>query len=206
MEHTTLAPSDWAAYPRREFAAWFNTLEGLRSAVVIGTTSPRGVHNAAVFSSLTHVGARPPHLGFVMRPLTVERHTYDNLRASGFYTVNHLPAPLTEAAHNTSGKFAAGVSEFEACGLTPLPADGKAPYVAEATVSMLLEFVEEHHIAANDTVFVVGAVREIRVPRLASFDARKADWQAMEGVVVSGLYDYYTVAPHASLGYVTVKA
>lgn len=204
MPHTLLRAEAWREYPSRDFATWFNQLEGLRSPVVIGTRSAAGVDNAAVFNSLTHVGARPPHLGFVMRPLTVERHTYDNLKASGFYTANHLPREYVERAHATSGKYPAGVSEFDACGLTPLPTAEGAPYVAEASVSMLLEFVEEHFVAANDTVFIVGAVREIRLPPGAAFGVERVDWSALGGTPVSGLYEYYDVSHATRLGYVSV--
>ena len=204
MPHELIRRDTWDQYPSRAYAAWFSQLEGMRSPIVVGTRSAAGVDNAAVFNSFTHVGARPPHLGFVMRPLTVERHTYSNLRDTGFFTVNHLPAHHLEAAHRTSGKFAAGTSEFENCGLTPSPSQEGAPYVAEAAVGMLLEYVEEHHIAANDTVFVVGAVRELRLPREAAFGVETVDWAALGATVVSGLYDYYRVKHERRLGYVKV--
>lgn len=202
MAHTLLRAAEWEQYPSRAFAAWFNQLEGLRSPVVIGTRSVEGGDNAAVFNSLTHVGARPPLLGFVMRPLTVARHTYDNIRARGFYTVNHLPRTFLPQAHRTSAKLAAGRSEFTACGLTPLESPEGVPYVAEASVSMLLEYVEEHRVAANDTIFLVGAVRELRLPAEANFGVETVDWSSLEATPVSGLYDYYSVAHHRRLGYV----
>ena len=204
MPHDLIRAETWETYPSRRFASWFSQLEGMRSPVVVGTRSGEGVDNAAVFNSLTHVGARPPHLGLVVRPLTVERHTYDNLRRSGFYTVNHLPLDFLERAHQTSGKYPAGTSEFELCGLSPVASAEGAPYVAEASVSMLLEFAEEHHVRANDTVFVVGAVRELRVPEGARFDVGTVDWSALGGAPVSGLYDYYRVSRERTLGYVSV--
>lgn len=203
MSHVTLRAEDWEAMPSRAYANWFSTLEGMRSPVLIGTRSAGGVDNLAVFNSLTHIGARPPLLAFVLRPLTVERHTYDNLKASGFYTVNHVTTGFLQAAHDTSAKFECGVSEFERVGLTPLDATGgAAPYVAESPVSMLLEFREEHHVSANDTVIVVGAVREIRVPTSLAEASREVDWAAQQAVVVSGLYRYYSVAFRQNLGYV----
>ena len=203
MSHALIRADAWEQYPRRAFADWFSQLEGLRSPVVVGTRSEAGVDNAAIFNSLTHVGARPPHLGLVFRPLTVERHTYDNLKRTGVYTINHLPADRLEAAHNTSAKLAADRSEFEACGLTPQVSSAGAPYVAEASVSMLLEFVEEHHIAANDTVFVVGAVRELRLPPSATFERGQIDWSELDATPVSGLYSYYRVEPLRRLAYVS---
>ena len=193
MGHKLVSPTEWAEYPRRAFAAWFNQLEGLRSPVLVGTEGEAGIQNLAVFSSITHVGARPPLVGMVVRPLTVERDTYANLKATGFYTINHIPSSILDNAHQTSAKYPSDISEFEAVGLTPEPSNRKAPYVKEASVSMLLEFKEEHLITANDTIFIVGAVRELRLPTLAEFGTDTVSWEELEGVVVSGLYDYHKV-------------
>ena len=205
MKHVTLAAKDWSDYPSRDFAAWFNQLEGMRSPVLIGTADARGATNVAVFNSLTHVGARPPLLGFVLRPLTVERHTYANLKAAGTYTVNHVDAALRDRAHRTSGKFPTGVSEFDACDIPLTEARGAVPYVRHSPVSMLLEFVEEHFVAANDTVFVVGRVVELRLAKTFAF-GKRIDWAEARGQVVSGLYDYYDVRYGAKLEYVTAPA
>ncbi|MFK8056684.1 MAG: flavin reductase family protein [Saprospiraceae bacterium] len=201
MGHKLVSPAEWAEYPRRAFAAWFNQLEGLRSPVLVGTQSKEGIHNLAVFSSITHVGARPPLVGMVFRPLTVERDTYENMKATGFYTINHIPSSTLAAAHQTSASYPSETSEFEAVGLTPLASSEAAPYVKEASISMLLEFKEEHFIAANDTIFVVGAVKELRLPALAEFGKDTVDWKALEGLVVSGLYDYHEVEHFKKLGY-----
>lgn len=203
MPHKLVGPDTWETYPRRAFAAWYNQLEGLRSPVLVATRSADGVDNVAVFSSLTHVGARPPLVGLTFRPLTVERDTYDNLRQTGTFTVNHLPQEHLRAAHATSVKAGRGVSEFDLVGLHPLDSGLGAPYVAEASVSLACTFAEEHFIAANDTVFVVGAVRELRLPEAAAFGATRVDWEALGATVVSGLYQYYRVRFDTEEGYVT---
>jgi len=206
MGHKLISSAEWSAYPRRAFAAWFNQLEGLRSAVLVGTQSAQGIHNLGIFSSITHVGARPPLVGMVFRPLTVERDTYKNIKETGFYTINHIPRSTLEASHQTSASYPSGASEFEAVGLTPDTSNGKAPYVGEASISMLLEFKEEHFIAANDTIFVVGAVRELRLPKHAEFGNDTVDWEALEGLVVSGLYDYHNVKHFKKLEYAKPSA
>ncbi len=204
MKHQLSRPQDWKTLPSREFADWFNQLEGMRSPVAVGTRNAAGVANLAVFNSMTHVGARPPLLGLVFRPLTVDRHTYANLKASGVYTINHLPAQQVAALHQTSAKYPEGRSEFEATGLRELPSETVAPYVAEATISMQLRFVEEHHVAANDCVFVVGAVEEIRTADAVGFGESPLNWTALDGVVVSGLYNYYRVSKLGQHAYAKV--
>ena len=53
-----------------------NSCTGYKSANLIGTKSSKGILNVAVFSSITHMGSNPPLLGFVIRPITVNRDTY----------------------------------------------------------------------------------------------------------------------------------
>ena len=193
MPHHFSRPDDWAKHRSRHFAAWFSQLEGMRSPVAVGTRGADGVANLAVFNSMTHIGSRPPYLALVFRPLTVERHTYDNLKTSGVYTINHLPARHLDALHRTSAKYERGVSEFEACGLSEEMSDAGAPYVAEGTVGMQLRFEEEYFVRANDSVVVIGRVEELRLPEEARFKEGRVLWDELEGLVVSGLYNYYRV-------------
>ena len=66
---------------------------------------------------MVHIGSKPPLLGFVLRPTTVERHTYDNIKATSEFTVNHIHADMIDKAHQTSAKYDRDISEFEAVGL-----------------------------------------------------------------------------------------
>ncbi len=178
----------------------------MRSPVLVGTRSLAGQDNLAVFNSMTHIGARPPLVALVFRPLTVERHTYDNLRASGLYTINHIQQRFLAAAHATSAKLARGVSEFAASGLTPVLSESGVPYVAEAQVSMQLRFVEEHFVAANDSVIVIGQVEELRLAEGIAFSADRLDWSKLDAAVVSGLYHYYRVVPTQQMEYVDAES
>ena len=201
MPHVLSRPDDWSAIRSRDFAAWFSQLEGMRSPVAVGTCGVDGVDNLAVFNSMTHIGSRPPYLALVFRPLTVERHTYDNLKATGIYTINHLPAEHLAALHHTSAKYPRVISEFAAAGLTAEASGAGAPYVAEATVSMQLRFEEEHFVAANDTVIVIGRVEELRLAGGLPNGGGRIDWPALDGLVVSGLYNYYRVTHVATESY-----
>jgi flavin reductase (DIM6/NTAB) family NADH-FMN oxidoreductase RutF len=67
--------NDWQIREDRFWVNFFNTLSGVRSSVLIGTSSETGTHNLAIFNSLVHLGANPPLLGFILRPTNGGRST-----------------------------------------------------------------------------------------------------------------------------------
>ncbi len=67
-----------------------NAISGFKSANLLGTASAGGQENVAVFSSVIHLGSNPPFLGFITRPQTVPRQTYQNIRDTDWFTVNHV--------------------------------------------------------------------------------------------------------------------
>ncbi|WP_075342339.1 flavin reductase family protein [Tenacibaculum agarivorans] len=137
-----------------------NSLSGYKSANLLGSISPEGQENVAVFSSVVHLGSTPPVLGFILRPTTVPRNTYENLKETGFYTINHITQTIAEDAHHTSAKYDKGISEFEMTSLTPEYKNGfLAPFVQESPVQIGMKYLEEYYIKANDTIMVVGEIQ-----------------------------------------------
>ncbi len=136
-----------------------NSCSGYKSANLIGTKSVDGIENVAVFSSVTHIGSSPAMLGFFLRPTTVIRNTYENLKSTGFYTINHIHQNITEEAHHTSAKYDASISEFDATNLKPeYKSEFVAPFVKEAPIQLAMQFVEEYNIKANNTILVIGKI------------------------------------------------
>lgn len=175
---------------RRTF---MNAISGYRSGTLIGTKSENGQTNLAVFNSLIHVGATPPHLGFMMRPTTIERHTYENIKKTGFYTINHITSSIHKNAHQSSAKFPRNVSEFEACGLTEeYLEDFHAPFVKESVIKLGMSFAEEHFIKSNNTIFVVGKVEYIAIDENIVQEDGFIDMEKADGVTIVGLDAYYS--------------
>jgi len=169
-----------------------NTIPGIKNASLIGTRDRAGNTNLAIFNSIVHIGANPPYLGFILRPLTVHRQTYDNLKATGDFTLNMVTRQMVQAAHQTSAKYQPGASEFEATGLTPIHSEAVAsPYVAESPVRIGLTFAEEQHIKANDTWLIIGAVQEIFFPEEARLDSGHIALEELDTVGVAGIDSYY---------------
>ena len=90
-----------------------NSCSGYKSANLIGSISKEGVPNVAVFSSVTHLGSNPPTLGFILRPTTVPRDTYKNIKETGVFTINHIFEDIIADAHHSSAKYDQEVSEFD---------------------------------------------------------------------------------------------
>ncbi len=79
-----LNQADLAKLDKRYRANFFNTLTGFKSANLIGTYDENDKENLAIFNSVIHLGANPPLMGFILRPTTVERHTYENIKKQAF--------------------------------------------------------------------------------------------------------------------------
>jgi flavin reductase (DIM6/NTAB) family NADH-FMN oxidoreductase RutF len=178
-----------------------NALPGYKPANLIGTADAGGATNLAIFSSVLHLGSAPAVLGLVTRPTTVPRHTYQNLKNTGCFTINHVPAGMVAQAHYTSADFPAEESEFEQCGFTPAwRNDFPAPYVAESPISIGLRLKEELPIH-NGTVLLVGTVEHIYLPETLLLPDGTLDLPAAEAVCISGLDTYYTARPLGAYAY-----
>jgi flavin reductase (DIM6/NTAB) family NADH-FMN oxidoreductase RutF len=142
-----------------------NSCSGYKSANLIGTKSEDGVSNVAVFSSVTHLGSDPALLGFFLRPTTVMRNTYHNLKTTGVYTINHIFEDILEDAHHTSAKYNESISEFD---VTTLEEDYKddfyAPFVKNSPIQIAMRYVEEYPIKANNTILVIGEIEKLYIP------------------------------------------
>ena len=152
--------------PSRAIAHFMNGVTGFKSSNLIGTTTEDGCTNLAIFSSVTHLGSKPPLLGFVLRPHTVLRNTFDNLKETGYFTVNHVNASMIKQAHQTSAKYSGGVSEFGKTGLTEEYLEGfKAPYVAESRIKIGCRFVNEYFLQENECRLIIGVMEKIYIPK-----------------------------------------
>lgn len=191
----SLHQHDLQGMPSRYRTNLIHCLSGFKSACLIGTQNTKGRTNLAVFSSIFHVGANPPLLGMVSRPHTVRRDTLENIRATGHYTINLIHRDIIAGAHQTSAKYDADTSEFEAAGLTPQHSSViQAPYVAESWVKTGLTVREIIPVKSNGTWIIIGEIREILCPQEAIDEAGYIDLNSLGSVTVSDLYRYYL--PH----------
>ena len=139
-----------------------NSCTGYKSANLIATKSIDGDLNVAIFSSITHLGSNPAMLGFVVRPTTVPRDTYKNIRENLFFSVNHITLDMIADAHHTSAPYDVGVSEFDKTNLTPEFKKGiETPFVTGAPVQLLCKYLNEYPIVENRTIHIIASIEAI---------------------------------------------
>lgn len=188
--------------PGRYRANLINKVSGFKAANLIGTKSKDGQTNMAVFNSVMHIGANPPYLGFILRPTTVERHTYENIKETGVYTINQITTAIHEKAHQTSAKYEREVSEFDAVGLTEFYQDDfHAPFVAESYIKIGLSFQEEQLIHCNDTRLVIGKIEHLILPEEAILEDGDVRLEDLDTAAIAGLYNYYKPEHLGKYGY-----
>lgn len=143
-----------------------NSCTGYKSSNLLATKSQKGITNVAIFNSVVHIGSNPPMLGFILRPLTVKRHTYDNFKASGYFTLNQIPSSIIKKAHETSAKYEDDVSEFAKTHLTEeYINDFQAPFVKESHIKLGCRYLNEYEIKENGCLIIIGEIMDLYVPK-----------------------------------------
>ena len=139
-----------------------NSCTGYKSASLLATKATSGETNVAIFSSVTHLGSNPAMIGFIMRPTTVPRDTYKNIRETGYFTVNHITVDMIADAHHTSANYELGTSEFDKTNLEEeYKANIDVPFVKGSPVQMYCKYLNEYHIKENDTIHVIASIEHL---------------------------------------------
>ena len=168
-----------------------NSISGYKSANLIGTKSKAGNTNLAVFNSIVHLGSNPAFLGFILRPTTVPRHSYQNMQETGVFTINHISKDQIEDAHHTSAKYPENISEFNQTKLEEeYKLDCFAPFVKNAPVQIACRYVNDYLIKENDTLLVVGAVEHLFVQDEMLLEDGYVQLDKGEVVTVNGIDGY----------------
>ncbi|WP_298536937.1 flavin reductase [uncultured Algibacter sp.] len=179
-----------------------NSCSGYKSANLIGSKSKVGIENVAVFSSVVHIGSSPAMLGFFLRPTTVVRNTYENLKSSGVYTINHIHKGIRQDAHHTSAKYASHISEFNVTGLqSEYKNDFYAPFVNGCPIQLAMQYVEEYNIKANNTTLVVGKIIGLYVNNELIEEDGLINLPKAEVAAINGLDGYVIPKTKVRFGY-----
>jgi len=188
-------------YTKEEFSQFgkilklnlINSCTGYKSANLIATKSSDGLTNVAVFSSVTHLGSEPALLGFILRPNTVPRNTYTNIKARGLFTVNAISESLIADAHQSSAAYDPSVSEFEVTNLEQEYLDNsEIPYVKGSPVRLLCRYVNEYPILENNTIHIIASIEAIYYDEVLESPDNYLQLDKANIVAINGL-DGYTL-------------
>jgi flavin reductase (DIM6/NTAB) family NADH-FMN oxidoreductase RutF len=190
---TSYTTSDIESWERFYRANFINTLTGFKSVNLIGTVNELGQTNLAIFSSIVHIGSNPPLVGYINRPVNAAQHTLANIQATGVYTINHIHPSFVEQAHQTSAKYAAGISEFEEVGLTPEFRENiSAPFVKESSIKYALSMQQIIPIELNGTFLVIGKIIAIQVDNSVVSEDGFLQLDKAASICSNGIDGYYT--------------
>jgi flavin reductase (DIM6/NTAB) family NADH-FMN oxidoreductase RutF len=182
-----------------------NSVSGFKSVSLIGTINNSGTSNLAIFSQILHIGANPPMLGILFRPDSVERHTLENIRQNGYFTINQIQESFYKEAHQTSARYPSNISEFDAVGLTPeFIKDVDVPFVKESKIKMLLKCVDEQLLKINGTILFIGEIQLLIAPDNVIAEDGFVDLQQSGTITSTGLDAYYRTEKINRLSYAKV--
>lgn len=199
-QHITAAQIQ--SFEKRKRTHFINSLSGFKSVCLAGTINTEGQTNLSIISSVIHIGANPALMGFIMRPVSVPRHTYQNIIETRQFTLNHIQSDFYRQAHQTSARYPQEVSEFQATGLQELYSEKiQAPYVKESNVRVGLHFVEKTEIKANNTILIIGEIQEVFVPENCLAEDGYLDIEKAGTITCSSLDSYHTTNRIGRLSY-----
>jgi flavin reductase (DIM6/NTAB) family NADH-FMN oxidoreductase RutF len=198
----TFSLEDLLQLEQRFRTTFINSLGGFKSPGLIGTISKDGNTNLAIFNSFFHVGAHPPLFGFVVRPDSAERHTLNNLLATGVFTVNHIGEAFYRKAHQTAARYPGPVSEFAATGLTELYNEHSiAPFVAESKVRLAARFRQRIDVTENGTIIIIAEITYISLPENCVGADGFVNLEKAGSITCTGLDSYHRTEQIARLAY-----
>ena len=187
---------------KQERVHFANSLGGFKSIGLIGTQNIKSQTNLAIVDSILHIGSNPPLFGMVFRPGAVARHTLENILETGFYTINHITEKIHKQAHQTSARYDRDCSEFDETGLTTeFKNNFFAPFVKESNIQLAMEFKEKITLSINNTVLLIGEVKDVYFPENCLQKDGFLDIEKAESITCSGLDSYHKTSQISRLSY-----
>ena len=190
------------AMEKQERVHFINSIGGFKSVCLVGTQNIEKQTNLAIIDSLVHIGSNPPLFGIIFRPGVVERHTMENILETHYYTLNHINETIYKQAHQTSARYDREQSEFEATSLNAVYKNSFfAPFVEESNVKIALEFKEKIDLTINNTILIIGEVKEVYFPADCQQNDGYIDIEKANSITCSGLDSYHTTQQLDRLSY-----
>lgn len=197
-----IKPQEINSWNNKYRLKFINSLSGYKGVHLIGTKGKNGVANLAIFNSIVHISSDPARVGFIIRPLTVPRDTYENIIETKYYTINHIHKSLLERAHFTSTKFPNTQSEFDVCNLNEeYHSNFHAPFVGESMIKIGLKLVEDIEIKESGCRLIIGEIQLVDTKSEFIEKDGQLDLEKANDVCVTGLNQYSSVKKLVNIPY-----
>ena len=125
------------------------------------TIDKKGRTNLAPFSFFTVVCVAPPMISLTIarNPDGSEKHTLKNIKATGEFCFNVVTEPVWQQMVDSANAIPEGDSEFDATGLTPIPAvKVSSPRVKEVPIHFECKLHQVIELGPNRHPLVIGEV------------------------------------------------
>ncbi len=183
-----------------------NSITGIKTVNLVGTTDKNKIPNLGIFSSIVHISSKPALIGLFIRcNKQVRRDTLANIISEKVYTINHVHPKYVKQAHLTSIKFEKNVSEFEKCNFTEYYIQNfSAPFVFESHVRIGLHLKEIVDLKFSNSKLIVGKIEHIFINTSFLEKDYTLNIQETNSVSISGLNHYYLNKKFVSLPYARI--
>ncbi|MFT4667610.1 MAG: flavin reductase (DIM6/NTAB) family NADH-FMN oxidoreductase RutF [Gammaproteobacteria bacterium] len=197
-----IKPEEIYSWNHKYRLKFINSLSGYKGVHLIGSKGKNGITNLAVFNSIVHISSEPARIGFIVRPLSVPRHTYNNIVETEYFTINHVHKSFVEQAHFTSLKLENTESEFDLCNLEEqYISNFHAPFVTESNVKIGLKLIEDIEIKESGCRLIIGEVLLVDTKEEFLEEDGQLDLEKSFDVCVTGLNQYSSVKKMINIPY-----
>ncbi|WP_206611159.1 flavin reductase family protein [Halobacteriovorax sp. HLS] len=194
-------------FSQRQRINFINSILGIKPCSLIGTINSTKKTNLSIVNSTFHLGANPSLVGLIIRPDISPRHTLENIRDIKKFTINHVNSDIYQKAHQTSARYSADTSEFEATGLTEMyHEDFIAPFVSESNIQLAMNFVREISITENATHLIIAEIESVYMKEDYLGEDKYANLEKADTICTSGLETYHSISLLQRLPYAKVPS
>lgn len=165
---------------------------------LVTTVSSAGAFDVMAASWVSIVSKTPPTLAV---SLNRSRMTYEQIRATGCFVVNLVPASLAAAADYCGLRSGRDAEKLKVTGLTPVPASRvAAPLIAECPLNVECRLTRE--VELGEYVLVLGEILEIHAAEAAFGADGRMDVRAFDPLVyLGGIREYWGLGELAGIAY-----
>lgn len=198
----TIKPKEIYSWNHEYRLKFINSLSGYKGVHLIGSIGKNRISNLAIFNSIVHISSEPARIGFIVRPLSVRRDTYNNIIDTGYFTINHVHKSFVEKAHFTSLKLEKTESEFDLCNFTEqFISNFHAPFVGESNIKIGLKLIEDIEIKESGCRLIIGEVLLVETEEQFLEKDGQLDLEKSYDVCVTGLNQYSSVNKMINIPY-----